>query len=332
MTDRNLRNLTLVLPTCNRSAFLARFLDYVRARGFEMPILIADGSHDEQARANAEAIACYADDLDVCYRHFAPEITVGQRIGLALENVATTYTLFCADDDFVFLSKVREAVMRLETEPDCVACGGPMIVYTGNSANGPSMRVHVAHDVTGMTSLQRIDAHMVQYRPTFYSVYRTAAVRAAFAHGRQPFDYWPRLVELSASAAVVAQGNYRALDGFFGMREMHPAQESKTGGQWLDIILHRDFSTHLEAAAAHAARIVLEHEEMPFETALNAIKLAFLRFVHVTYGPTLRGTPVREVPERHAAQRAALTPMLKAPPAEIAAALRAVGALPSVTS
>ena len=134
------------------------------------------------------------------------------------------------------------------------------------------------------------------------------------------------------SAGIMAQGNYRALDGFFGMREMHPAQESKTGGQWMDIILHRDFSAHLEAAAAHAARIVLEHEEMPFETALNAIKLAFLRFVHVTYGPTLRGTPVREVPERHAAQRAALAPVLQAPPAEIAAALRAVGALPSVAS
>ncbi|MBU2090895.1 MAG: hypothetical protein KKB63_10065 [Alphaproteobacteria bacterium] len=114
------------------------------------------------------------------------------------------------------------------------------------------------------------------------------------------------------------------------MREMHPDQHSRTSGQWMDMIVHRDFSAHLEAAAAHAARIVLEHEEMPFETALNAIKLAFLRFVHVTYGPTLRGTPAHEVPERHAAQRAALAPMLKAPPAEIAEALRAVGVLPAV--
>ncbi|MFO7481459.1 TIGR00180 family glycosyltransferase [Oceanibaculum nanhaiense] len=323
-----LQDLTLLVPTYNRPRFFTRFLDYARASGFDMPILVADGSETPGADANAEIIARHGAGLTIEHQRYGTDVTPGLRVGIALQTVGTRYCMLCADDDFVFLPKVKEALFRLELEPDCVAIGGPMIVFTDNPAKPAPLRVHVAHDVTGPSALQRIDAHMTQYRPTFYSVFRTPAIQAAYGRGKEEFDFWPRLAELSLSAGIMAQGNYRALNGFFGMREMHPDQHSKTSGQWMDMIVHRDFSAHLEAAAAHAARILLEHEEMPFETALNAIKLAFLRFVHVTYAPTLRGTPAREVPERHAAQRAALAPMLKVPPAEIAAALRAVGMLP----
>ncbi|KZD12205.1 TIGR00180 family glycosyltransferase [Oceanibaculum pacificum] len=320
------QDLTLILPTYNRAHFLARFFDYARASGFDMPILVADGSEAPGAEANAAIIARHAEGLTVRHQRYDSSVTPGLRVGMALMTLETTYCLMCADDDFVFPSKVREAVACLEADPDAVACGGPMIVFTANPAKGPALRVHVSHDVQGPTALQRIDAHMTQYRPTFYSVYRTAAIRTAYGEGVQAFNFWPRLAELVLSSSLLAQGGYRALDGFYGMREMHPTQESKTGAQWLDMIIDPAFSTHLDVAAGLVADLAAPRDGVSRQVALDAVKLSFFRFIHANYGKVLRGNPSARVLERHGRQRDALQPILAAPPEEIAAALISVGA------
>ena len=175
-----LQDLTLLVPTYNRPRFFTRFLDYARASGFDMPILVADGSEAPGAETNADIIARHGAGLTIEHQRYGTDVTPGLRVGIALQTVGTRYCMLCADDDFVFLPKVKEALFRLELEPECVAVGGPMIVFTDNPAKPAPLRVHVAHDVTGPSALQRIDAHMVQYRPTFYSVFRTPAIQAAY--------------------------------------------------------------------------------------------------------------------------------------------------------
>ncbi|MBU2092105.1 MAG: TIGR00180 family glycosyltransferase, partial [Alphaproteobacteria bacterium] len=126
------QDLTLLVPTYNRPRFFTRFLEYARASGFDMPILVADGSEQPGEDANAEIIARHGAGLQIEHQRYGTDVTPGLRVGIALQTVGTRYCMLCADDDFVFLPKVKEALFRLELEPDCVAIGGPMIVFTDN--------------------------------------------------------------------------------------------------------------------------------------------------------------------------------------------------------
>ena len=101
-----LQDLTLLVPTYNRPHFFARFLEYARSCGFDMPILVADGSEQPGADANAEIIARHGAGLRIEHQRYGTDVTPGLRVGIALQTVATRYCMLCADDDFVYLAEL----------------------------------------------------------------------------------------------------------------------------------------------------------------------------------------------------------------------------------
>ena len=121
--------VTLVIPTYNRSVYLARQLEYL-SRKFDpafYQVLVLDGSRDEKERAEnkriseSRGVACQWYDSDV-YSGY-------DRMIAGMANVGTDFAQFMPDDDYFCEPTMRRHVTMLDENPDAVGAYGHSIEF-----------------------------------------------------------------------------------------------------------------------------------------------------------------------------------------------------------
>ena len=99
-------DLTLLIPTHERPAYLKRILDYYR----ELPLQILVG--DSSAAAYDEPLPG-----NVTYIHY-PDAEFYEKMNLFVRRAATPYAVLCADDDFIAPGGMQAALAFLKDNPD----------------------------------------------------------------------------------------------------------------------------------------------------------------------------------------------------------------------
>jgi glycosyltransferase domain-containing protein len=129
-----LNNLTLCIPTINRTKYLSRALEYYNFVNLDCKIIIGDSSDDEHKKQNKELIKKY-NNLNIEYifcdkKRFNNDSHVLKYLG---NFVKTKYVTFAGDDDFIVPSGVEKCINFLDENNDFAAAHGIRLNFIENN-------------------------------------------------------------------------------------------------------------------------------------------------------------------------------------------------------
>jgi len=166
-----MRDLTLVIPTFNRSNFLARLIAYYRRELSGASVLVLDSSNKDECARNATVV----EGAGPSFRHvvFPPTLQVGSKLAQGLSMVNTRYSALCADDDLLFVEGLTRALEFLRAREDYVCADG---IYLNFFPDTTRVRLKVENASEGIAFTHpgaRIFRLFQRYQSLFYGVFRT---------------------------------------------------------------------------------------------------------------------------------------------------------------
>lgn len=170
MTRPNLSSdYTLIVPTFNRPALLARLLRSLERQNASFPILVLDSS-DADAKA-ANRITVGASGLAIRYFEYDSSLPPFEKFWRGATEVTTRFCSLCADDDILIVSALGPILDAFGDDGIAMAHGWyfnfyltdhlglTSIAYKGDSIVGPP--------------LARVRALLRNYEALTYGVYRS---------------------------------------------------------------------------------------------------------------------------------------------------------------
>ena len=161
--------LTVIVPTFNRSRFLARLLSFATEVRFPFHILIADSSGPEERLRNETLIGGHRAVLDVEHLHF--DCGLMEKLLHAVEHVSTSYCCFWADDDFQLPEGLMSCLKFLEHNPNYGSCIGQVLqVSLDQTGNDAVLQTYPSREE--LVAGERLIRWSENFYPPFYAIYR----------------------------------------------------------------------------------------------------------------------------------------------------------------
>src|SRR5262245_2000490 len=105
-----MRDLTLIVPTCNRAASLAALMRYLETEKADCRVLVLDSSASETMAVNRARVA--SSGLDVEFAEFT-DTDPNEKLRQAIHKISTSFCAICADGDLVILDGVQRCLDAL---------------------------------------------------------------------------------------------------------------------------------------------------------------------------------------------------------------------------
>lgn len=240
-------SFSLIMPTKDRPAFLARSFEFLAAQGFTGQILCVDASEMQNFTANKKVIAAHPSVTVIHHKPTKPG-DAWREIDEAMERISSTYVQLHHDDDFYFTDRWDDAIVVLESNADVATAEGRFaVVEREATGTGFSLATHDRYSYTDDFSLARVRDCMARYCHLAFAVTRReyfhAAVRKVHQYLEQGwFDQYALTLLLAACGKAVA------LDDLYGVRQFHAEQHhkgfegAKAYKHWPLILAAPDFS------------------------------------------------------------------------------------------
>jgi glycosyltransferase domain-containing protein len=128
-----LENLSVCIPTINRSHYLERALTYYSSVNFNGKILIGDESDNYHKKLNKECVKKFKN-LNISYIHFehTRESNDAKMLFTLSYYIKTPYVTFTGDDDFLVPLGAKKCVEFLENNPAFAAAHGVRLNFVLN--------------------------------------------------------------------------------------------------------------------------------------------------------------------------------------------------------
>jgi glycosyltransferase domain-containing protein len=217
-------NISIVIPTHNRSQYLKRSIKYWE--NFNINLYVVDSSE----------VYSKPEMLSGKYEH-TPNLNFAEKIFSILEKITTPYVALCADDDFISISGLLSSIQYLERHKDFSSAQGRMISFFANNDNSveyyPTYISRMNFKVEHPDSLTRIKNTMSQYMPFFYAVHRTESLKESFNVSRE--HSCARGWELGVNMISVLYGGHKTLPCFYMARDNYSLSTSVEPlvGDWM---------------------------------------------------------------------------------------------------
>lgn len=122
--------ISILIPTLNRSDFLIRALSYYGKVGFKGWICIGDSSNAQHSDRIKRIIHTLEDRLNIIYKYFPkPPYDVQMCLKKLIEISPTPYVVYSGDDDILIPSSLAQCAAFLEDHPEYSAAHGLRIAY-----------------------------------------------------------------------------------------------------------------------------------------------------------------------------------------------------------
>ena len=277
--------LTIVIPTKNRSQFLSRALGYYREVGCPFPILLGDSSDAEHLESTKRSIEEIGDGLEV--HHLIDPGAKGVNaagwqtdffLRDLLDHVETPYVALYADDDFAVVKNLSHAVDYLEAHGEySFVCGhASLFTLESGTASGQLVKMgrYLQRGYDDHSPSVRLNRLLTDYSVLEYGVSRT-----------QEKQYrWNKVFEAEVDnltgelincCLVVLQGKVKLLDRLLLVRQAHAGQTSLGPGSvfdWASTSLFPDRYNKLKDIVSH---VVSERTGSPLDEAEQLFKRSF---------------------------------------------------------
>ena len=222
-----LSQLTLVMPTYNRQSYALRNMRYWSGRGATVHVM--DGSLT--AISPSELIGL----TDNIHYHHLP-ISIHERIKVAIELVATEYSVTISDDEFFIPSALESCIRELGAQPDLVSCMGRVMAFDISSGELLGYAKYLAMEnyaISQNNSFDRMVAHMDPYVPsTVYSVVRTPVWRRSMSTIVQKDFSLHSYEELAFELSICCQGKSKVIPVLSWLRSQEEPPFATTDIKW----------------------------------------------------------------------------------------------------
>ena len=183
MTTSNIAdNLTVFIPTINRTQILRRLLEYYQAFNTPFRLVIADSSSQENKEINKETVESFGHSL-LAIEYLPYETTLHPYLKWAdmVQKAQTKYIVLNADDDFLIPAGIEQCIQYLERHEDFVCCQGNYLGFTYTKDHGlqwKTLYLYAAADIErkqfeNPSPSDRLSHHLIQYYEMLYAVHRT---------------------------------------------------------------------------------------------------------------------------------------------------------------
>lgn len=269
---------TLIVPTYNRPADLARLLTYLARMGTAFPVLVLDSSESAAQQANRDAVA--GSGLDIRYETFDGLVSPWEKFWRGSELVRTPYCSLCADDDLVLPASLGPIVQHLETHPDFSVAHGWYFTFYNTSHVGITASVYRGASLDQDDPVARLLALFRNYEAVTYGVYRTPVMQSVLRDVQGVGSLLGR--ELLGGALAVAMGKVARLPVFYYGRSLAPSQSYH---HWhpLDFLISAPDGMYRDYAAYRGILInrlkSIGYEKYPDPELLTLIDLIHFRYL-----------------------------------------------------
>ena len=210
----NLSNLTIIIPSFNRQAFLKRQLAFWRDT--KATILILDGTHES-------LLDTQWPEKNIRYIHMP--VSIEKRLAFASDIIDTEYAAMLSDDELFIPSALEDCLGFLESNPSYAACKGQVLGFRRNSFISRCQGVidytnlrgyEVASSVPG----QRLLQHMSPYAmASLWAVHRSEILKKALKlAGLRPPYSCAAAFEVQISLVTAWFGKVKVLDQLMWLR------------------------------------------------------------------------------------------------------------------
>lgn len=171
-------DLTIVVPTLNRTIFLKKLLNYYDKFKFSGEILILDSSKGE-IKKNNKFICDFHRQLNIkyiCVNGFPHEV-----IKKCLKYIKSSYVVFSGDDDYFIVNALKKLVLYLKKNKKYISAFGESILL-----HKPKKNSVVTYEYKGLyarlenTALERVFSNIENYSVGHYAVCRKKFFNMSF--------------------------------------------------------------------------------------------------------------------------------------------------------
>lgn len=218
-------DLTCLVPTYNRPAFLRRLLTFWDHVSAPAPIIVVDSSKGDARRENERIVREFSRRLPLRYEHIDLPIIV--KMAAAANLVKTQFAFFCADDDFILPTGVNTSLEILRQSPDYV-CAQGMIVSV-RSVTDYRCRIMRGYDLSSNSAVHRFEQIAKYWYSTFYAVNRTAELQECFRVTLEGPKYEQARIypEFMLSQMAVLLGKVKFFPEIYGVWQTHALNEHR---------------------------------------------------------------------------------------------------------
>ncbi len=212
-------DVTIIVPTRDRSSFVASFLDALSATGFGGAVIFCDASNPEHFGATDEKIRNQSSTFQTIHLDCDGQ-GVASSIASGLARVTSEFTIFLPDDDIPVPRTLDECARHLRDHDSVSAVGGDVLMISVESGRLMTSALYYLRDIVGESSRARLLDLMSDYCVVHYTVSRTAEFKARWTEVMRVTDEYMS-VEVLFNALHVLDGQVRFLDSLCVVRQNH---------------------------------------------------------------------------------------------------------------
>lgn len=272
------KEISILIPTRNRSDLLITLLRYLCKNSFEGPIYVGDSSDLEQIEKVKSALVTFKGKIDVRYGEYPGRTAPETHLSLASE-AATPYAVYMGDDDFVVPSALVQCAAFLEQAPEFSACSGKAVLIAHQNGY-PDMAAGfyggACRDLLDERASQRFLNFMSGSFVTLFAVQRTIQRQ----EGYQGLDRMPdwAFTELLPSCYSVIQGKIKTIDVLSLVRQHHQGYRHPMPDRY-DWLTNENWLPSYQQFANRLASLLSEKDNIPIEQAQKIIKKGFWKYL-----------------------------------------------------
>lgn len=281
--------VTIIITRHYENFYLLRLLKYYRSYDFPVQILILDSSN---IPINFNKQKDLLDNKKIAYKRFDHKINMVEKLAKGLSDVSTTYSVICADDDFITPKAIEECVRFLEQNPEySVAQGLYCSHYLSYSRKNQKEEIEfvwvpseIARSITYDKPSERLRYHLAHYTgATFFAVHRTHLMQLIW---EETIKYTSdiRFEEILSSALSLIYGKMIILPVFYASREIIANSAGRVLDPWHVLAQRDDFQTRCEKVINCLAEHLCRQEPLSVEASNKIARGSLGAYLKFTKG------------------------------------------------
>jgi len=230
------------------------------------------------------------------YTRYPQDIFIAKKISEGIKGIPTTYSVLCADDDFITPIGLEKCIEFLELHPDYAAAQGTQIVFKQNTNNPETFEWQIVPTDVSLeldSPSERFFSHLSDYNtPTFYAVHRTEILQSIWASTNKFTDDL-RFGELLPTLLTVIYGKMKVLDVLYSARESLPLSEGRAAKRISDFLIEGSFKEKYQSFKECLAVHISDYEGLTIRASEELIHNAMNEYLKKKCGASISRLPLK---------------------------------------